>query len=116
MFFAGLRLGRMLMPWMPSGGSAGLMQDVGLAASIGSATGMFVATDLSFTVAQSDAFYKLTSPVFGVLETDTALLGCVKAGSSTFAGFGALNLLQSAVLPRGACWMDGNNPYASAEQ
>lgn len=115
MFFVGLRAGRAIMPWMPHGGKAGIKQDAGLALSIGGATGMFVATDLSFVASQSDALYELCSPIFGVLETDSYLLGCCKAGASTFTGFGLFNMAQSVILPSGFNWMDGNNPYAYKE-
>lgn len=96
-----------------SGGDRAVMQDAGLAVSIGGATGMFVATDMSF-FAGSDALYQLTNPIYGVLETDSYLMGCVKAGSSTFTGFGLFNIAQNVALPKGKNWMDGNNPYASS--
>lgn len=39
------------------------------------------------------------------------LVGCVKAGGSTFTGYGVVNGLQNIVLPAGANWQDGNNAY-----
>ena len=72
---------------------------------------MFVATDPSFIGAGSDALYEVAAPVFNITDADSALLGCVKAGGSTFTGFGLTNGLQNAVLPAGQNWADGNNPY-----
>ena len=106
--------GRIAFPFMPAGDSHNLKQDFGLSLSIGGATGCFVATDLSFTTAQSDVLYQITSPVFGVGEADSVLLGCVKAGASTLTGFGVFNAAQNA-LPAGMNWMDGNNPYPNSK-
>ena len=112
-FFVGLRAGRAAMPWMPSGDAKNMVQDAGLSVSIGGATGCFVATDTSFVGAQADALYKVLAPVYNVLPTDSALVGCIKAGSSTLSGFGAVNAVQALLLPAGTCWMDNNNPYAA---
>lgn len=114
MFLVGLRVGRAAFPFMPAGDSANLKQDFGLSLSIGGATGLFVATDLSFTAAQSDVLYQITSPVLGIGDADSVLLGCIKAGSSTLAGFGVFNAVQNA-LPAGANWMDNNNPYSDSK-
>lgn len=113
MFLGALRVGRMVMPWMAAGDKTNMKQDVGLSISIGGATGCFVATDMSFLgTPGSDALYSVFNPTLGVLESDTALQGCVKAGASTFTGFGLVNAFQNIVLPGGANWMDNNNPYS----
>jgi len=110
MFYGGLRLGRMIFPWMssPPGSNA---QDFGLGMSIGGATGCFVATDTSFIGADSDALYKVLGPVFNVTDDTSTIMGCIKAGGSTFTGYGVVNSVQNAALPAGLNWQDGNNAY-----
>merc|ERR1719277_881708 len=100
----------MIYPWMssPPGSNA---QDIGLAVSIGGATATFVATDPTFHGADSDLLYKGLAPVFNVTDDTSTLMGCVKAGGSTFTGYGAVNSLQNAALPAGKNWQDGNNAY-----
>lgn len=76
MFFVGLRLGRAAMPWMPNANASNAAQDAGLAVSIGSATGMFVATDTSFIGPDSDLLYRGFGPLFNVAASDSAITGC----------------------------------------
>ena len=86
---------------------------MGLSISIGGATGCFVATDMSFLgTAGADKLYEVFNPIFGVGDGDTILQGCIKAGGSTFTGFGLTNAFQNILLPGGANWMDSNNPYS----
>ena len=55
---------------------------------------------------------RYAAPVFNITDATPALVGCAMAGSSTLTGFGMVNFLQSATLPAGMNWMDGNNPYS----
>jgi len=100
-FFVGLRIGRVL--FAPLGlekmDYANLCGDALLSVSIGAATGTFVGTDITFAD-------NVLRPYFGVEDGMTDLEGCVKAGSSTFAGFLCMQTVQNITLPRGANWLD----------
>jgi hypothetical protein len=110
-FYAGLRAGRAIYPFMGGMTSESNMQDFGLGMSIGGATATFVATDLTFHGADSDAFYKVLAPVFNIADDASTIVGCATAGASTFAGYGVVNSLQNIALPAGVNWQDGNNCY-----
>ena len=99
MFFVGLRLGRLVMPWMDGGGVG---TDALLSVSIGGATAFFVGTD----VAYMDGAGNWLRPVVGIEDADAALIGCAKAGSSTALGFVSAQSLQNLVTPQGQCWVD----------
>ena len=97
-----LRLGRII--YAPLGlepaNYANLCGDAMLSASIGAATGTFVATDISFGAANP------LRPLFGVEDSMSDLEGCIRAGSSTAAGFFLLQTAQNLVLPQKANWLD----------
>ena len=105
-FFGGLRAGRVVFPWMPDGTTTNSWQDVGLAMSIGGATGAFVSTDAAFV---TDPTYPSTAPT--ILASDAVSTQCIKAGTSTFVGFGAVGVTQNVLCSPGGHWMDHNNPY-----
>ena len=92
-FMVGLRLGRQVYD-VPA---AQLTHDAQLSASIGGATGAFVATDPALVG-------NLAADAMGVLETDGAALAASKAGACTAAGFAALQGTQN-LLVRSA-WTD----------
>ena len=99
MFFLGLRLGRVIFPFMDGGG---LATDALLSVSIGGATAFFVGTD----VAYMDGAGNWLRPVVGIEDADAALVGCAKAGSSTALGFVSAQSIQNLVTPAGKCWVD----------
>ena len=107
-FYGGLRAGRVTMPWIPDGDATNSWQDLGLAISIGGATGAFVSTDAAFL---ADPTYPSgVAPT--ILASDAVSTQCIKAGASTFVGFGTLGVAQNLLCSPGKHWMDGNNPYA----
>jgi len=103
-FMAGLRLGRgfygKFMPAIGAGTPENVVADAQLSVAIGGGTACFVGTDVSF----GDANW--LRPIVGVEETTPDLLGCVKAGTSTFLGFAAVQTPQNVVVPSGKCWTD----------
>jgi len=103
-FFAGLRVGRVLYsPFMSGilpGSYDNLKADAGLSVSIGAATGTFVGTDVSF----EDANF--LRPFFGVEDFDPDHIGVIKAGASTAAGFSVMQTGQNLVMPAGRNWVD----------
>lgn len=103
MFFIGLRAGRAVygrwLGWEHLLG-VGWGLDAQLAASIGGASFLFVATD---TGVSSNPLIN----VFGVEEHASAFLGMFQAGASTFCGFLAVQAVQNLVLFRhGRSWLD----------
>lgn len=100
-FFAGLRIGRVVYSplGLPGADYANLCGDALLSASIGAATGTFVGTDVTF----SD---NVIRPFFGVEDSMSDIEGMIRAGSSTSAGFFALQTVQNVALPRGSNWLD----------
>jgi hypothetical protein len=46
--------------------------------------------------------------VFGVAAEDSAVLGCAKAGASTFSGFAALQTVQNLGTAGGKNWLDAD--------
>lgn len=102
-FFAGLRLFRSLYSnfmAVPAGNKTNLVADAQLSVSIGGATGTFTGTD----PALAGNFY---APLIGVQDADSALLGCTKAGGSTFLGFLKVQSLQNVLYPGNRNWIDG---------
>merc|ERR1719460_28282 len=99
-FFVGLRLGRIIYRplGLPGSDYANLCGDAMLSVSIGAATGTFVGTDISF----KDNFLM---PFFGVTDAMSNVEGCIRAGSSTAAGFMVMQTGQNLLLPRGANWI-----------
>jgi len=103
-FFVGLRLGRAVysnfMPAIGIGTGANRVADGQLSVAIGGGTACFVGTDVSF----GDANW--LRPLVGVEETTGDLLGCVKAGTSTFLGFGVVQAAENVLIPASSCWTD----------
>lgn len=103
-FMAGLRLGRTVygsfMPAVAPGTGANLVADAQLSVAIGGGTACFVGTDVSF----GDANW--LRPIVGVEETTPDLLGCVKAGTSTFLGFAVVRTAENVLIPAKSCWTD----------
>ena len=102
-FYAGLRLGRAL--WGETLGLPvakrdyeNLCSDAGLSIAIGGATGMFVACDPALAM-------NVFSPFFGVLDTDSNLIGMIRAGAATSTGYGLVQIVQN-FFPKGRNWMD----------
>lgn len=104
-FFVGLRFFRALYSKLGlaigSNSYANLKTDAALSVSIGGATGAFVGTDVNYLPTQNPFL-----DYFGVQATDSALLGCAKAGSSTAFGFAASQSAQNVAYPRGTNWTD----------
>jgi len=102
-FYAGLRVGRAL--WGESLGLPiakrdyeNLNSDAGLSVAIGGATAMFVACDPSMPM-------NIFSVPFGVLESDSDIMGMLRAGGATATGYGIVQAWQN-FFPRGRNWMD----------
>lgn len=102
MFFAGLRAGRSIYPFMPKSDYQNLVADATLSASIGGATAFFVGTDTAYMNGDGNWL----RPVIGVEDADSDIVGCIKAGTSTGLGFFAAQAAQNAVYPAGKCWLD----------
>eukprot|EP00617_Octactis_speculum_P020253 CAMPEP_0185766154 /NCGR_PEP_ID=MMETSP1174-20130828/35722_1 /TAXON_ID=35687 /ORGANISM="Dictyocha speculum, Strain CCMP1381" /LENGTH=275 /DNA_ID=CAMNT_0028449683 /DNA_START=26 /DNA_END=853 /DNA_ORIENTATION=- len=102
MFYAGLRAGRAVYPFMPDADYDNLVADATLSASIGGATGFFVGTDAAYM----DGAGNWLRPVIGVEDADSDIVGCLKAGTSTGLGFFVAQGAQNVVYPSGKCWLD----------
>jgi len=101
-FLGGLRVGRMVMPWMGGPTNENMGTDAALSMAIGGASAFFVGTDTAYLAGHGN-FLK---PVVGIEDVDTDLVGCVKAGSSTALGFLAAQSLQNISYPTGQAWCD----------
>jgi len=102
MFYLGLRLFRKLyggLGMTAIDSSAGALTDAQLSLAIGGATGAFVGTDLSFSG-------NWLGGIVGVTDADSIATGMCKAGSSTFLGFSAFQMVQNFVVPAGTNWTD----------
>jgi len=106
-FFAGLRAGRVLygttgiLPTVAPRSQQNLKSDALLSVSIGGGSACFVGTDVAM----------LGNPfrdIFGVLPTDSVLMGCGRAGASTSFGFLALQMGQNLTQPAGKNFLDVN--------
>jgi len=102
-FYAGLRLARAF--WGETLGLPiakrdyeNLCSDAGLSIAIGGATGMFVACDPALAM-------NVFAPAFGVLETDSNIIGMLRAGAATGTGYGLVQAVQN-FFPKGRNWMD----------
>ena len=104
-FFAGLRLGRVMLPgFMPavaSGDAANRAADAGLSLSIAGATGTFVGVVIDFA---DNPF--IGTPV-AILATATTLGGCVSSSQATILGFTATQAAQNLLWRPGSNWIDG---------
>jgi len=103
-FFTGLRIFRTLynpvLPHVATNSTKNFRDDACLSLSIGGASGAFVGTDVMYLSGDGN-FLK---DVVGVLPTDTVLIGCVKAGSSTSIGFIAAQSAQNVAEDKGKSW------------
>jgi len=102
-FYVGLRLGRII--WGESFGMKvaareyeNLSSDAGLSIAVGGATAMFVACDPGMV----SNYFALP---FGVLETDSDIIGMLRAGAATSTGYGLVQAWQNW-FPKGRNWMD----------
>jgi len=106
-FFAGLRGGRTLygssglLPAIAPNSVQNLKSDACLSIAIGGGSAMFVGTDYNMI---GNPFKDL----LGITPTDTALMGCIRAGTSTAVGFFALQTGQNLTLPIGLNYLDVN--------
>jgi len=104
-FFAGLRAGRILygksglLPAIAPNSIQNLKGDALLSVSIGGGAACFVGTDYSMI---GNPFRAL----LGIAPTDTALMGCVRAGTSTSIGYFAIQTAQNLALPIGMNYLD----------
>lgn len=101
-FLAGLRIGRVIMPWMPKPDNANFSSDAALSMAIGGASAFFVGTDVAYLNGNGN----FLRPLVGVEDIDTNLIGCVKAGSSTALGFTVAQSVQNVAYPKGQAWCD----------
>eukprot|EP00933_Yihiella_yeosuensis_P044755 TRINITY_DN40015_c0_g1_i1.p1 TRINITY_DN40015_c0_g1~~TRINITY_DN40015_c0_g1_i1.p1 ORF type:complete len:322 (+),score=35.16 TRINITY_DN40015_c0_g1_i1:67-966(+) len=127
MFMIGLRLGRTIyskmeltcntipsylsmvqgtnyVPAVEAPSSENLILDAQLALSIAGGAACFVGTDVTFGASN------WLRAIVGVYEKTPLREGCVKAGLSTLLGFGAVQLVQNAFIPRDGCWTDASKP------
>ena len=88
------------MPAIGAGTGANLPADAQLSVAIGGGTACFVGTDVSF----GDANW--LRPIVGIEETTPDMVGCAKAGLSTFIGFGVLQTAENEIVPARSCWTD----------
>ena len=100
-FYGGLRLGRLIYPFIDNGAYWNIKYDAALSVSIGGATGAFVGTDTAYLPEEN--FLK---GVVGVEDADSAITGCVKAGSATSIGFVGSQAVQNATYFKGRNWID----------
>lgn len=100
-FYTGLRIGRIVMPWMPSGDYRNLKNDASLSVAIGGATAVFVGTDTAYNPDQN-----WLRPVVGIEDGDSDIVGMVKAGSSTALGFCGAQTFLNVAYPAGKLWND----------
>jgi hypothetical protein len=97
-FFGGLRLFRSIYsPFLAiaPADKENLVHDALLSTSIGGASGGFVGTDVNYMGGEGN----FLRPFVGVEATDSALSGCVKAGSATSLGFLAAQSAQNVTYP-----------------
>jgi len=104
-FFAGLRAGRILygksglLPAIAPNSIQNLKADAMLSVSIGGGAACFVGTDYNMI---GNPFKNL----LGIASTDTALMGCIRAGASTSIGYFAVQTAQNLTLPIGMNYLD----------
>ncbi len=102
MFFSGLRLGRIIYPFVPDVNHDNLVADAALSSTIGGATAFFVGTDTEYLSGEGN----FLRPVVGIEDSDSDPIGCIKAGTSTALGFALAQSAQNIVYPAGKCWLD----------
>lgn len=100
-FFGGLRLGRMVLPWMEGTTYDNLKNDASLSAAIGGATAFFVGTDVAYKPTENFLIDQL-----GIQDSATDIEGCVTAGTSTAVGFLAAQTVENIIYPKNTCWLD----------
>jgi hypothetical protein len=104
-FFVGLRFFRAVYSKLGMNVAAAsysnLKTDASLSLAIGGSAGAFVGTDVNYLPTQNPFL-----DYFGVNPTDSALVGCAKAGSSTFSGFLGAQSLQNITYSQGKNWTD----------
>jgi len=100
-FFAGLRLGRVIYPFIPSGNYENFKNDATLSTAIGGATACFVGTDTAYKIDEN-----WLSDIVGVNDDDSDIQGCIKAGSSTALGFLGAQTVLNVAWPAGKLWND----------
>lgn len=101
-FLGGLRLGRLVFPFIPNSDYTNLQKDVALSSVIGGATGFFVGTDTAYLNGDGNWL----RPVIGIEDGDSDIVGMIKAGSSTALGFTASQTVMNFTYPAGKCWND----------
>ncbi|KAJ1444639.1 hypothetical protein M885DRAFT_552406 [Pelagophyceae sp. CCMP2097] len=101
-FFGGLRVGRQLMPWITSPDNANFSTDAALSMAIGGASACFVGTDTAYLGGEGN----FLRPLVGVEAVDSAVTGCLKAGTSTAVGFIAAQSVQNITYPKSQAWLD----------
>jgi hypothetical protein len=97
-FLAGLRVFRILYSPIISiepPTKANFVGDAQLSVSIGGATGAFVGTDVVYLNGEGN----FLRPLVGVEATDSALIGCFKAGSATSIGLFSAQTVQNIAQP-----------------
>jgi len=113
-FFAGLRLGRVvygrtgLLSSVAPNSYENLKGDAWLSLAVGGGSACFVGTDYSVV---SNPFRDL----FGITPTDSNLVGCLRAGASTAFGYFTLQSAQNLLLFSGKNYLDPN-PYTENTQ
>ena len=79
-----------------------LRADAQLSVAIGGgACGAFVGTDTAYLVDQN-----YLKGVIGIEDADSAITGCIKAGSSTSLGFNVVQAAENVAYPAKKCWTD----------
>lgn len=101
-FLGGLRIGRIVMPWMPNPNNANFSTDASLSMAIGGASAFFVGTDVAYLGGEGNVL----RPYVGIEEVDDQLLGCIKAGSSTALGFAVAQTAQNLTYGKDQAWCD----------
>ena len=102
MFYTGLRVGRVVYPFVPDMNHDNLVADAALSSTIGGATAFFVGTDTEYLSGEGN----FLRPVIGIEDSDGDVTGCIKAGSSTALGFAAAQTFQNITYPAEKCWLD----------
>jgi hypothetical protein len=102
-FYAGLRIGRTLLPLahVAPPTHANSLTDCALSVSIGGATGFFVGTDAAYLPDQN-----FLLGVVGITPHTPDVVGCALAGTSTSLGFVSAQTTLNMIYPVGKCWND----------
>lgn len=102
-FYAGLRIGRTLLPlsYVEKPTYENSQTDVALSTAIGGATGFFVGTDAVYLPEQNWLL-----PAVGIVEGTPDVVGCALAGTSTSLGFLSTQSFLNTVFPHGKSWND----------